>query len=81
MLYMAAMTARTDNAVIRAFAERLKAEADSSPSRQVERAFLLAFARKPDTSELQLSQQAIADQGLWQFCRAMFNANEFIYID
>jgi cytochrome c553 len=65
----------------RYFAERLKAEAGSDVPKQVERSFLLAFGREPDTNELQLSRQAIAEQGLWQFCRAMINANEFIYID
>jgi hypothetical protein len=63
------------------FAERLINEGGSDVTKQVESAFLLAFGRQPDTNEVQLSRQAIADQGLWQFCRAMLNANEFIYID
>jgi hypothetical protein len=65
----------------RYFAERLTREAGSDVPKQVERAFLLAFGRRPDRNELHLSRQAIAEQGLWQFCRAMLNANEFIYID
>lgn len=65
----------------RYFAERLQAEAGSNVPRQVERAFLLAFGREPVTNERHLSRQAIAEHGLWQFCRAMLNANEFIYID
>ena len=65
----------------RYFAERLVNENSSSIDHQVERAFQLAFARSPDTTELELSRQVIAQHGLWQFCRAILNANEFVYID
>lgn len=65
----------------RYFAERLAKEHDSNIDNQIQRAFQLAFARPPDTNERELSRRAIAQHGLWQFCRAMLNANEFIYID
>jgi hypothetical protein len=65
----------------RYFAERLAEEPGSNIDDQVERAFQLAFARSPDTKERELSRKAIVQHGLWQFCRAMLNANEFIYID
>jgi len=65
----------------RYFAERLAAEHGSNIDAQVERAFQLAFARSPDMTERELSRKTIAQHGLWQFCRAILNANEFIYID
>jgi hypothetical protein len=65
----------------RYFAERLAEEPGSNIDDQVERAFQLAFARSPDAKERELSRKAIVQHGLWQFCRAMLNANEFIYID
>ena len=65
----------------RYLAERLVSEAGSNTDTQIERAFQLAFARSPNADEQELSRQAIARQGLWQFCRAILNANEFVYID
>ena len=65
----------------RYFAVRLAEEHDSNIDNQIQRAFQLAFARSPDAKEREFSHKAIAQHGLWQFCRAMLNANEFIYID
>ena len=65
----------------RYFAERIERENRSNIDNQIERAFRLAFARSPDTEERALSRNAIAEHGLWQFCRAILNANEFVYID
>ena len=65
----------------RYFAERLVDENGSNIDNQVERAFQLAFARSPDKADRELSRQAIAQHGLWQFCRAILNTNEFVYID
>ena len=65
----------------RYFADRLAEEHGSNIDDQIERAFQLAFARSPDAKEQTLSRSAIEQYGLWQFCRAMLNANEFVYID
>lgn len=65
----------------RYFAERLAEEHGSNIDDQVERAFQLAFARSPDAEERDLSRSAVEQYGLWQFCRAILNANEFVYID
>ena len=65
----------------RYFAERLQREDGSSVDDQIERAFQLALARSPDGTERELSRHAIAEHGLWQFCRTILNANEFVYID
>ncbi len=63
------------------FAERIKREAGTDVAAQIDRGFQLAFARSPDATELQLAQQLVADYGLLHFCRALLNANEFVYID
>ncbi len=65
----------------RYFAERLTQECGPNVDKQIKLAFQLAFARTPDPTERELAREAINQHGLWQFCRAIFNANEFIYID
>jgi hypothetical protein len=63
------------------FAGRLKKEAGSEVNAQINRAFALAFQRKPDRVELSASAKLIREHGLTAFCRAVFNANEFVYLD
>jgi hypothetical protein len=63
------------------FAERLKREAGDDSVRQVERAFQLAFGRKPSPAESTASVKMIADHGLSALCRVLYNANEFLYVD
>jgi hypothetical protein len=65
-----------------AFAARVarEAEQDDVPA-QVERAFRLAFSRKPDQTESAAAVELIQSHGLSAFCRAMLNSNELIYID
>jgi hypothetical protein len=62
------------------FAERLENEARKDVAAQVRRAFALAFQREPDRGELRASVQLIREQGLVVFCRALLNANEFVYL-
>ncbi|MCU0719343.1 MAG: PSD1 and planctomycete cytochrome C domain-containing protein [Pirellula sp.] len=47
---------------------------------KVSLAFELLFNRQPDEWELQNSLQFIQREGLESFCRAMCNANEFLYV-
>jgi hypothetical protein len=61
-------------------AERLDKEANGDPAVQVNRAFLLAFARPPSPEETAAATALIRDHGLKLFCRALFNANEFINV-
>src|SRR5205807_306140 len=61
------------------FAQRLQREAGDDASPQVERAFLLAFGRKPNEKEKTAAAALIRGQGLAVFCRAIYNANEFLY--
>jgi hypothetical protein len=61
----------------RYFAERLGKEGGDP----VTRSYQLAFGRAPGKEEADLARQFIADEGLFAFCRALFNANEFVYVD
>ncbi|MBS1824171.1 MAG: DUF1553 domain-containing protein [Acidobacteria bacterium] len=60
------------------FAQRLEKEATGE--QRIDRAFTLAFGRKPDTEERTAASKLIAEHGLAAFCRALLNANEFIYV-
>lgn len=62
------------------FAARLRREAPDDPRAQVQRAFWLAFGRPPEDAELDAAQAAAASGGLEAVCRALFNANEFLYV-
>lgn len=65
----------------RYFAERLEREAGTDTAAQIDLAFQLAFGRLPDESEQTLARRLVETHGTLHFCRAIFNANEFIYID
>ena len=62
------------------FAERLKKESGPDAQAQVQRAFDLALARSPSKGELQAALRLVQEDGLPVFCRALFNANEFVYV-
>lgn len=61
-------------------AERLEREA-AVPSEQIRRAFWLTLGREPDPDELAAAESLVSSQGLAIFCRALFNANEFLYVN
>jgi len=65
----------------KSFAKRLRSEAGDDPSRQVDRAFLLALSRPPSASEKTAALRYLNDNpdSLAAFCQAMFNLNEFVY--
>ena len=63
------------------FADRLKKDAGDKTDAQVQRAFRLMFGRDPTPEETADSVQLIAQHGLPAFCRALFNANEFIRLN
>src|SRR5262249_49357415 len=63
------------------FAERLRREAGADPGRQVGRAFALAFGRAPTAQEQAAAVALVRAHGLPAFCRAVYNANEFLYVD
>jgi hypothetical protein len=62
------------------FAERLNRLANSDMDQQVRMSFHILFARDPDAQEIELSKEMIRDQGLVQYCRAILNASEFLFI-
>jgi hypothetical protein len=59
------------------FAERLARE---SPADPVTRAFQLAFGRLPEPQEREAAKALIDKHGLAALCRAILNANEFVYL-
>jgi len=63
------------------FAERLKSEAGTNEVAQVRRAYLLAYNREPEKAELERAQAFVSSQGAVLFCRALFNSNEFIFLE
>jgi hypothetical protein len=63
------------------WATRLEREAGDDPATQVRRGYALAFAREPDAAELTAAIALVRSTGLVQFCRMLFNTNEFVYVD
>ncbi len=62
------------------FAERLQREAKGEDA-QVRRGFRLAFQREPTPAEQAAGVRLVRDHGLPALCRALFNANEFLFVD
>ena len=62
------------------FAQRLEAEAGPDPGCQADRGFRLAFGREPSPSERNAAISLISSHGSSAFCRALYNANEFVYV-
>jgi mono/diheme cytochrome c family protein len=62
------------------FAGRLEAEAGLDAACQAERGFQLAFGREPSPSERTAAVALIESHGSAAFCRALYNANEFVYV-
>jgi hypothetical protein len=64
-----------------AFAARLKNEVGSSPQNQVDLAYRYAFGRLPDADEREVALRVVKQFGGSTLARAIFNSNEFLYID
>ncbi|MEI6232389.1 MAG: DUF1553 domain-containing protein [Planctomycetota bacterium] len=64
----------------RAFAERLERDAPGNKVAQIRRAFQLAFGRDASSDELSASEKLVTTHGMAAFCRALFNANEFMML-
>lgn len=62
------------------FAERLREERGDNPPAQARRAFELVFQRQPQKAELDHAARLIKNEGLVTLCRALLNANEFLYV-
>ncbi len=64
----------------KAIAEQLT-EASPSESIRIQRAYRLVLGRSPSPSESAVAERFLARSPLHELCRALFNTNEFIYID
>jgi len=64
-----------------AMAARLASEAGPDPGRQVERAYRLAFGRCPEPAERERAIRVVERFGPSALVRAIFNCNEFLYLD
>lgn len=62
------------------FAARLRKEAGDDTAAQVRKAWHLAFNRTPEKSETKEAVAFAKAEGLPAFCRAVLNANEFLFI-
>jgi hypothetical protein len=61
-------------------AARVTSEA-SHPKDRILKAFQLAFQRHPTELESAAAEKLLEQQGLFALCRALLNANEFLYLD
>jgi hypothetical protein len=64
----------------KALAARVGKEAPTVDER-VTLCYRLALGRRPSATELQLSREFLAESPLSEFCRALLNVNEFVYLD
>ena len=62
------------------FAARLRKEAGDDLPAQVQEAYRLAFNRVPEKAEAREAVEFAKAEGLPAFCRAVLNANEFLFI-
>jgi len=62
------------------FAARLRKESGDDIAAQVRQAWQLAFNRAPEKSEVKGAVEFAKAEGLPAFCRAVLNANEFLFI-
>ena len=62
-------------------ADRLRREAGAEPARQVELAYRLAFGRPPAGDERDRAVHVVTELGPAVLARAIFNSNEFLYVD
>jgi len=63
-----------------AFACRLEC-AEASEDGRVKLAYQLAFGREPSAGELAAALDFIRESKLENFCHALLNSNEFVYLD
>jgi hypothetical protein len=63
------------------FAERIEKEVGKDVDKQVTHGFRLAFQRDPSATESTAAGRLVREHGLTAFCRALFNANEFLFVD
>ncbi|MFO0945569.1 MAG: DUF1553 domain-containing protein [Planctomycetota bacterium] len=63
------------------FASRVRKDVGEHVDAQVERAYLVAYGRLPTEHEHHIAMAVVRDHGLAVLTRAIFNSNEFLYVD
>ena len=69
------------NDLAESFAERISRDAGMDTNQQIDRAYQLVAGRMPTPTELRLARDFLAKSPLHEFCRALFNLNEFVYVE
>lgn len=64
----------------RRFAERVRQEIGENTSLQVVHVFRIALGRDPASDELAEAVALVDDHGLPALCRAIYNANAFLFL-
>jgi hypothetical protein len=77
---LALLNADEVTAASTALADRLTREA-TTPAGRVERAYRLALGRRPTEGEFKRATAFLQGSPLNELCRALFNGNEFVYLD
>jgi Protein of unknown function (DUF1553)/Protein of unknown function (DUF1549) len=67
-------------AAAKTLAARLEKDAKTAAER-IERAYRVTLGRRPSTTEMTLARDFLAQSPLSELCRALFNINEFVYLD
>jgi hypothetical protein len=62
------------------FAERLR-RTGGNASKQIETAYRLVFSRSPTDDERNAALHYVSKHGMTNFCRLLFNSNEFMFLD
>ncbi len=62
------------------FAARIRATSAAEPNSQVSAAIQLAFGRSPTPDETAAAAALLREHGLPALCRALLNANEFLFV-
>jgi hypothetical protein len=63
------------------FAERVKKDAGDDASKQINRAYELTCCRRATDAEIAEARPVVMQHGLAVLCRALFNSNEFVYVE
>lgn len=73
-----------DNTALRlakAFSERVQKDAGADRTAQVTRAWELAYNRPPQPDEVKKATEFVTHSGFFDLCHALFNSNEFLYVE
>lgn len=77
---LALLNAKDVAAAAQALATRVAKEA-TARDEQIRLVFRLTVARSPSSTDLTLAREFLNESPLTEFCRTMFNINEFVYLD